>query len=303
MRLSVNVPCTGELLLDPGLTVIARAAEAAGADSLWVSDHLVSVDSDTLAYPYSDDGRPPWTADTNIFESLTCCSFLLAATTTCRVGTGVLVLPQRNLLEFAKVTASIDQLGGGRLDLGVGAGWDDREFAALGYDFATRGARFDEMLRLLPGCYSGQPAKFDGGHTIVGDAVNLYPLPAQPGGPPLLVGGTNRRALRRAAQLGAGWFGLAFVRSLDLQSLRASVATLHEMRQAQGREGPFPLFLKLHAYNSAEFEQLSDIAPEIERIGFHELVIDVPWTSSVDAALKTFTRVQAVLHGARKDPS
>src|SRR5258705_13710749 len=146
MRIGAIVPNDGPLPLRIGLGGMAEAAERAGAESVWVSDHLLMVDGPTSRYPYSADGQQTWSNEIDYFEALACCAYMAAVTHDCRIGTAVLVLPQRNVLELAKVAASIDQLSGGRLVLGVGAGWNAAEMEALGYDFADRGRRFDEML-------------------------------------------------------------------------------------------------------------------------------------------------------------
>jgi alkanesulfonate monooxygenase SsuD/methylene tetrahydromethanopterin reductase-like flavin-dependent oxidoreductase (luciferase family) len=101
---------------------MARAAEEAGADGVWVEDHLLVVDEPIDYFPYSDDGRLPWNPAAGRLEALIACAFIGAATKHCRVGTAVLVLPQRPVLELAVMATTLDRMTGGRLVLGVGAG-------------------------------------------------------------------------------------------------------------------------------------------------------------------------------------
>jgi len=133
MRLSVNVPNFGDLPERIGLGTMAREAEAAGADGVWLADHLLLVDEVMTGYPYAPDGIYPQPATLPFYDSLASCAFLAAATERCRIGIGVLVLPQRNVLEVAKVAATIDRLSGGRFAEGdlyvlINAFWEPVPF-------------------------------------------------------------------------------------------------------------------------------------------------------------------------------
>jgi probable F420-dependent oxidoreductase len=282
MRIGSLIPNTGPLPAQLGIGAMAKAAEAAGAESLWVSDHLLMVDDSLEGYPYSADGRATWPADIDYYESLTCCSFMAAATTTCQVGTAVLVLPQRNVLELAKVAATIDRLSGGRLVLGLGAGWLKAEMEALGYTFADRGRRTDLMLQTLRDCWSGRPQPLDSQYVRVPPGVVLEPRPAQPDGPPLLVGGMTDRALARAARLGDGWLAITWVDRLDTGALAASVARLHELR-AEAGGAPLRNTLLLHAADD-QAAAVPDAVASVGGLGFDQVIVDPPWSAGVDAA-------------------
>ena len=283
MRVGAIVPNAGPTPSSLGIVEMGRAAEAAGAESLWVSDHLLQVDADVENYPYSSDGRPTWDAHTPFFEALTCCSFLAAATRRCRIGTAVLIAPQRNVLELAKTAATIDQLSGGRLVLGLGAGWHDQEMTALGYSYRTRGRRFDEMLQVLRSCWSGAPESFDGQHVQVPSDVVLEPRPAQAPGPPLLVGGMTHRALRRVARYGDGWLAIAWMADFAPDLLRERLEHLHEAWADAGRTSPPELVLTLHA-RAIDMKDLQDTVREVARLGFAEVVVEPPWEDGFDAA-------------------
>ena len=291
MRIGAVIPNAGPLPERLGLAEMAVAAEEAGVDSVWVSDHLLMVDADTSDYPFSTDGRPTWPVDTPYLEAMTSCAFIAAATRACRVGTAVLVLPQRHVLEFAKVAATLDVLSGGRLVLGVGAGWYRDEFEALGYAFERRGRRMGEMLQVLRSCWTGRPEPFEGEEIRILPGIVLEPKPRQPGGPPLLVGGTSPAALRRAAVHADGWLGIAWVGRLDLDQLAAQLDAVRSRRSEEGLE-PAVATLKLHAAPDVADDipaALESLAP----LGLDEVIVEPPWTHGIDAAQATIRQACA----------
>ncbi|MDO8212662.1 TIGR03619 family F420-dependent LLM class oxidoreductase [Conexibacter sp. CPCC 206217] len=296
MRIGAIVPNSGELPGALGIGAMAQAAEAAGADSVWVSDHLLMVDAPTDDYPYSDDGRPTWSAEVDYYEAFACCAYMAAATTSCRIGTAVLVLPQRSVLEVAKTAATIDRLSGGRLELGLGAGWYAAEMEALGYPHRTRGTRFDEMLAVLRDCWSGRPAAFAGSEVTVAPSLVLNPRPLQRPGPPLLVGGMTDPAVRRAARHGDGWLALDYVGKLDPERLAARLELLREQLRdgGGGAARPFTTTLKLHA-SAEEAGALPAAAAAVERLGFDELIVEPPWGHGLEAVAATLRAVRAAL--------
>jgi probable F420-dependent oxidoreductase len=282
VRLGVQVPTIGDLPRSIGVVRMGRHAEDAGADSLWVNDHVLMVegalDGGRSSYPFSEDGVPWWSADMPWYECLTAASFLAATTRGCEVGTSVLVLPQRNVLELAKTTATLDALSRGRLVLGVGVGWFAEEVEALGYRFETRGKRTDEMLEALRGCWTGRPPAFEGDEVRVPEGLVFEPRPSRPGGPPILIGGMSRAALRRAAKRGDGW--MAFQRDgLDADRMGELLRSLRELRVEVGRPGePFRNVLRLRG--SPEMApRLPALATQAKELGFDELIIDPPWDS------------------------
>lgn len=270
---------------------MARAAEEAGAESVWASDHLLLVDEPADDYPYSADGAPTWRADVDYYEALASCVAMAMATEACRIGTAVLVLPQRNVLEVAKMAATIDRLSVGRLALGVGAGWNRREFEALGYPYATRGKRFDEMLSVLRECWSGRPASFRGSEVHVPPDVVLHPRPVRPGGPPLLVGGMSAVARQRAAARGDGWLAIAFADRWDPAGLRSQLDDVRSRRRDADLEGSFETVLKLHS-GPTDLDRLPGLVAETRQIGFDEVIVEPPWTDGIDAAATAIGRAR-----------
>ena len=133
-------------------------------------------------------------------------SYMAAVTTRVTLGTEVLVLPQRHPTLVAKQVSTLDTLSGGRVRLGVGVGWQESEYEALGEDFHTRGARMDEMIRLLRTYWSDAQVDFKGRHYQI-TAIGMEPKPPQGSRLPIWIGGRSDRALRRVGELGDGWLG------------------------------------------------------------------------------------------------
>lgn len=283
LRIGAIIPNAGPAPSRLGIAEMGVAAEEAGAEGLWVSDHLVLLDRPTADYPFTADGVPSWDMTADYYEALACCAALGAVTTRARVGTAVLVLPQRNVIEVAKTVATVDRLSAGRLDLGVGAGWNRAEFEALGYDYASRGRRFDEMLTVMRDAWSGRPSAFAGETIELPGDVVLAPTPVQPEGVPLLIGGISRRALRRAAELGDGWLSIAFTESWDPEAQRAGIEEL-ERRRAAVSERPLRKVLKLHAAPELA-ERSLELLGEAAEVGFDEVMVEPPFGDGMEEAV------------------
>jgi probable F420-dependent oxidoreductase len=185
----------------------ARLAEELGFDTVYVSDHILPPAS------AAQFGRN--------LESMTVLAAIAAATSTVRIGASVIVVPLREPVLFAKQVATIDVLSGGRLVLGVGAGWVEGEFKNVGVDFKTRGARTDETIRLLRHLFSGSNEPFHGRFTNLDDFV-FAPIPPQGASLPILVGGHSPAAIRRAATV-ADRYQPTFVPPEEFARLRAAV--------------------------------------------------------------------------------
>jgi probable F420-dependent oxidoreductase len=240
------------------------------------------VEGGRSPYPFTPDGAIPWPIDLPWYESLTAASFLAATTSSCRIGTSVLILPQRHVLELAKTTAALDALSGGRFVLGIGVGWFAEEMEALGYRFETRGRRTDEMIEVLRRCWTGRPHPFEGKEIVVQEDLVFEPLPSQPKGPPILVGGMSRAALRRAALRGDGW--LAFQREeLDTRQLADLLKALDNLREEAGRfNEPFSCVIRLHS-SPGMAPRLPEFATRVQQLGFDELIINLPWEELAEA--------------------
>ncbi len=184
---------------------VTAAAESCGFSTLWSGEHVVMVDASSSRYPYSSDGQiavPP-TADWN--DPMIGLSFAAAASSTIRVATGVLLLPEHNPVLVAKQAATLDALSDGRLDLGVGIGWSRDEFDALGVPFARRAARTAEYVAAMRTLWREDVASFDG-EFVRFDSVRVNPKPLRRR-IPVVLGGNTDAALRRVAAWGDGWYG------------------------------------------------------------------------------------------------
>jgi probable F420-dependent oxidoreductase len=233
MRIGAKLPASGPL--HAGIVQHAAALERAGFDSLWVSDHIVMPRTIASRYPFAADGRATWPTDTPYLDALIALALAAAVTTRVRLGTAALVLPQRNPVLVAKQAASIDVASGGRLELGIGAGWLAEEFEALDVPFARRGARMDEWISILRACWTGTPPAFTGEFYSLPEGVLCLPAPAHE--IPLLVGGHSAVAMRRARRVG-GWLAQQDGDKLDPSELagfegRVVLRIIGPLRDAQ----------------------------------------------------------------------
>ncbi len=185
--------------------VTARQAEQVGFNSIWVVEHAVVPKSYASTYPYDDGGRLfKGSSQLDHSDPLIWLAFAAGATTSIRLATGVLILPQRNPLVLAKAVASLDRLSVGRLDFGVGVGWLREEFEALGVPFERRGARTDEYIEAMRVLWTQEEAEFHG-EFVDFEPVYCQPKPVQQ--PlPILIGGHSERAARRAGEFGDVFF-------------------------------------------------------------------------------------------------
>ncbi len=208
---------------------ICRRAEALGFESVWGGEHVIHPKHIASDYPYTDDGKMPGEPETPIPDPLIWLAYVAAAAPSLRLGTCILILPQRNPLVLAKELATLDQLSGGRVELGIGVGWLQEEFEALGVPFERRGARNDEYVAALRALWSGPEAEFHG-EFVDFDPVTCSPRPLQ-ARLPIIVGGDTPQALRRAARLGDGYFP----GTSDPQTLAKLIAELRAEEASRGR--------------------------------------------------------------------
>jgi probable F420-dependent oxidoreductase len=172
------------------IVAAAKTAEEVGFDAIFVNDHIV----------VGDDARSAsWT---NVYDPFVSMSFMAANTTRIGIGVSVLIMPYRNPVATAKSLATLDLMSHGRIVAGVGVGWNEAEFAALGVPFRERGARTDEYLRLWQACWQPGKVSFAGRFVSFSD-MHVSPKPLRP--PPIWIGGTSDAALRRAARFAEVW--------------------------------------------------------------------------------------------------
>ena len=183
----------------------AAVCEDVGVESVWAVEHVLVAEDYEPRYSYSADGRMPGAPGTVMPDPLEWLAFLAAQTTTVRLATGVVVLPLHAPLVLAKRVATLDALSGGRVTLGIGVGWQVEEYRAVGVPYEERGPRADEAIEVLRACWGPDPVAHTGPFTTVPPA-SVLPKPAQGDALPIVIGGSTRRAARRAGRLGDGFF-------------------------------------------------------------------------------------------------
>jgi len=187
-----------------GSKELGRSAEAAGFESLWTVEHVIFPDGYESKYPYDKSGKMAMAADTPLPDPLIWLTWVAAATERIHLGTGILILPQRNPLVLAKEVATLDDLSGGRVELGIGVGWLREEFDALGIPFEGRGARTDETIDIMRKVWDADHVTHDG-DLLSFSGVSVNPKPVRDRRVPIHVGGHSRKAAERAGRLGDGF--------------------------------------------------------------------------------------------------
>jgi probable F420-dependent oxidoreductase len=232
MRLTLSIPSFGPFFPKGRMHEVielARGAEQAGVDTLIVPDHVVMGErTDRYEWgPFPFPVEAPW------LEPLTVLSAIAGATRRVRLATGILVAPLRPAVLLAKTAASLDVLSQGRLELGVGVGWQREEFEAEGLDFAARGELLTETLAACRALWRDTPASFQGRHVRF-ERIWCEPKPVQPGGPPVWFSGTlNPRNVERIVRLGDGWIPIMTATRDDLAE---GVKRLRDALAAAGRD-------------------------------------------------------------------
>jgi len=262
---------TGPCSRPEGAARVARAAEAAGFDSLWGGEHVV--------LPAPRVAPSPLEPEDPITDPVVTLAFLAAHTTRIRLGTGIIILPQRNPLVLAKQLATLDVLSGGRLIFGVGVGYLEPEFRAVGVPFQTRGAVTDEYLAAMRAIWAERSPSFHGSFVSF-EGVQAHPRPVQQPSPPIVIGGHTEAAFRRAVQQGHGWYGFALDEagvSRCLEGLRAA-AGKHERPPALG---PLEISVTPRPTRGGEAMDLAS-TERFAALGVHRLILIPP--RALDAA-------------------
>ena len=272
MRFGIHLPQYGRAAGADAITRAARLAEEVGFDDVWVSDHVVQPAAQDYPSPY-------------LYDPFLTLTWAAAATTTVGLGTSVLVVPQYDPLWLANATASLDALSGGRLRLGVGVGWSEGEFAALGKSFHDRGARTDEILEILQAAWSTDPTSYRGKHYAFED-MRVLPKPAHP--IEVWVGGATEAAYRRAARFGSGFKLLG----LKPDTVGEPIARLR-------RDHPDPATFTISLRTGWDPQGMDPGEIRDERVAFEEAgvqhVVAAPWRTTADDWLESVRRLAAVL--------
>lgn len=237
MKFGIRMPVPPYGPIENG-TYIARFAqlvEELGFESVWSIDHaLMNVAYDSK-YPYKKGGRTPLPAEGSMPDPLILLSYLAAVTNRIRLGTAMLVLPQRHPIILAKELATLDRYSEGRLTLGVGVGWVREEVEVLRQNFGDRGRRCDEWIEILRALWTQDIAEWEGEYFSFSGVVSS-PKPQQEGGVPLMIGGHTDFAARRAGRFGDEFYPHWSVEGPNPDEFRKLHATLSEEAVRAGRD-------------------------------------------------------------------
>jgi probable F420-dependent oxidoreductase len=239
MQIGFNLPISGPLSSPDSVTRIAQEGEALGYDYLTLTDHFVLPNLRVPGYPYSETGEFFGEGPERRHEQLTAAAFIAAKTTRIRLVLAVMVVPHRPAVLAAKMLSTIDVLSGGRLVVGIGAGWLHAEFdAVVGPPFAARGRVTDEYLNAFRNLWTEEAPCFEG-NWVKYDGICFEPKPVQKPHSPIWVGGESGPSLRRAARFGDAWYPIGSNSKHLLDTLpryRAGIVRLRQLTAEAGRE-------------------------------------------------------------------
>ena len=274
LRLGAKLPHSGPLPARLGLARMAATLETAGFDSLWVSDHVVFPQTVRSRYPFAADGRITWQVDVDYIEPIVTLAAITSVTSRAEIGTSVLILPTRNPVLFAKQAACIDVLSGGRLVLGVGAGWLREEFSALGADFESRGAVLDEWLDIARRCWTGSAGPYEGSFYRLEEPIYCRPVPVRD--PPVLIGGMSPTALKRAGRIAGGWLAQFSMEDLSEEVVGAGIDALRAAASGPNRGRKFRVAVRV----TGAQQRLDELARRLRALaaaGATDVIVDVDW--------------------------
>ena len=268
MKFGIVYSNTGPFTRPEGAVSLARAAEKTGFESLWTVEHVVVPTGYESPYPYSRNGRMPGGEVSDIPDPLVWLTWVAASTSTIKLATGILILPQRNPVILAKEVATLDVLSGGRVILGVGVGWLKEEFDALGISFSQRGARTDEYIGALRALWGEAEPTFNG-RFVNFEKANCNPKPPRGADVPIVIGGHSPQAARRAGRLGDGFFP-ARIKPAELTVL------LDEMRTAARDEGRDPDAIEVTCGGALDVDGAKEFADlGVDRLVVHPYMFDM----------------------------
>jgi probable F420-dependent oxidoreductase len=266
---------------DPDFVVrYAQLVESLGFESIWVIDHaLMCIEYDST-YPYKTTGRTPIPAEANMPDPLILLAFLAAATERIRLGTSMLILPQRNPILLAKEVATLDRYSKGRVTLGVGVGWVKEEVEILKQDFHDRGRRTNEWIGVLRALWSEGLSEFEGEYFQFKDIAS-FPKPALPGGIPLMIGGHSAAAAVRAGRYGDEFYPHWSTRGPNEAALKELLAVIAVAAEEAGRR---PSDVRLTLTSTSDEKTAYETAERCARLGAERVVV-LPPKGELDGAL------------------
>jgi probable F420-dependent oxidoreductase len=295
---SAEDPGTWQPLLDR-----AVAADRAGVDRLVVSDHVVFGENleayGDPALGGSAGGRQPTGPDGHWLEPLTTLAVIAGMTARVRFGTNILLAALRRPVVLAKSAATLDVLSGGRLDLGVGVGWQREEYEAAGLDFEHRGGLLDHTLAVCRTLWSEQRASYTDEHLSF-EGIHQMPKPARPGGVPIWVSGTvNRRVARRLARFGTGWIPWGPAAADPAAGIAAMRALLEQEADREWSDlqvvGSLPT---VRTDDRIDLDATMAQVPALVAAGVTDFRMNVTVPADLDAATEELARVVAAFRAA-----
>ena len=209
----------------------ASTAERLGFSTLWVPEHVVLLDKYSSKYPYSENGVLPAPTTAPIPDPFISLTAMAACTEKIRLATGICLVPEHNPVVLAKVIATLDWLSDGRVALGVGIGWLEEEFTAIGIPWERRAQRTRECIESMRQLWGDELSSYQG-EFVNFKEVRSYPKPAQGARVPIIFGGESTPALRRVAEYGTGWFGF----NLLPDEASTKIAKLEQLLRANNRK-------------------------------------------------------------------
>ena len=258
----------------------ARLVEGLGFESIWGIDHALMCIQYDSTYPYKTTGRTPIPAEANMPDPLILLAFLAAATERIRLGTSMLILPQRHPILLAKEIATLDRYSKGRITLGVGVGWVEEEVRILKQDFGDRGRRANEWIDILRALWADGLSRFEGHYFQFADIAS-YPKPVQPGGVPIMIGGHSAAAARRAGRQGDEFYPHWSTRGPDEKALAELMSVVRLEAERAGRD-PGAVGLTLTSTSDAKTARAT--AELCARLGAERVVV-LPPKGELDGAL------------------
>lgn len=290
VKVGVNLPHGVTSCTMMGIAEAAQMAEHCGLDSVWVSDHSALFAAPDSRYPFSEDGRFTFPPDSEWSDWVANLGHLSAATSTVRLGVAVAVVAHRHPVVLGKQVATLDRLSGGRIELGVGAGWLREEFDAVGVPFERRGARLDAHLDVMRQVWTGRPRGGTYGPYEIPPDAHTFPTPVQ-ATVPILVGGDSPAALRRIARHGDGWLGVITDRPGAIESVCDTIASVRRVAEEHGRHpAGLRIVVRLAApARMVETARFRSFVGTLVDAGATELTFDVSWREprSTERVLRT----------------
>ncbi|MEN3974208.1 LLM class F420-dependent oxidoreductase [Emcibacter sp. SYSU 3D8] len=257
MKLGYYAINTGPTARPDTIAAILRCAEDAGFESAWTGEHVVAIDPQAPPSPI-----PP---DLPIIDTIASLAFAAAVTTRLKLGSGIILLAQRNPVILAKELAGVDVLSNGRLLFGVGVGYVKGEFDAIGVPYSERGARVDDHIEAIRALWTQDRPSFDGRFTKFAN-IQSKPMPVQTPHPPIIIGGMSEAGYRRAIRHGDGWFGFGQTE----EDVAASLAGLKSAAAEAGRPERFDA-LEISVTPRGPVD--ADRIRRFEDMGVHRLVL------------------------------